>query len=206
MPIAAMLSCFSQQRQRLELLADQVQGLATEDNAYFCLGDECRWVQEALLSTDQALLFDARQREGLQEALGQFDHFRGNILLISGLVDHPNPQGFLTKLAQIKEKRRAESHFHWIILVSELIAENFRGLKTFLGGQCYWFDLRMAIADIETAIDELWQAVWQEPSRLSPQDRQQARERLPDWLTTLTNHETVLALEPMSLLLSLIHI
>ncbi|MEB3160449.1 MAG: hypothetical protein VKL20_03190 [Synechocystis sp.] len=198
--MAAMLSCFSQQRQRLDLLADQVQGLATVDNIYFCLCDELGWVQEALLATDQALLFDARQRERLQGALGQLDHFRGNLLLISGLVDHPNPQGFLTKLAEIKSKRRPDDHFHWLILVSEAIAANFRGLKTFLDGQCYWFDLRVEIADIETAIDEIWQTVWQEPSPLSPLDRQQARERLPDWLTTLTNHETVMALEPMSLL------
>ncbi|MFM1843516.1 MAG: beta transducin-like protein, partial [Cyanobacteriota bacterium] len=195
-----MLSCFSQQRQRLDLLADQVQGVATEDNVYFCLCDEFGWVQEALLASDQALLFDARQREGLQGALGQLEHFRGNILLISGLVDHPNPQGFLTKLAEIKSKRCPDGHFHWLILVSAPIAENFRGLKTFLDGQCFWFDLRVAIADIETAIDEIWETIWQEPSKLSPLERQQARDRLPDWLITLTNHETVLALEPMSLL------
>ncbi|MFN9174362.1 MAG: eIF2A-related protein [Synechocystis sp.] len=198
--MAAMLSCFSQQRQRLELLADQVQGLATEDNAYFCLCDDFRWAQEAFLATDQALLFDASQREGLQGALGQLDHFRGNILLVSGLVDHPNPQGFLTKLAQIKAKRRSEDHFHWLVLVSVPIAEAFRGLQTFLDGKCYWFDLRVEIADIEKAIDEIWQAVWQQPSTLSPPERQQARESLPDWLGTLTEHETVMGLEPISLL------
>ncbi|MGA1622527.1 MAG: eIF2A-related protein, partial [Synechocystis sp.] len=200
MPIAAMLSCFSQQRQRLEFLVDQVQGLATEDNAYFCLCDDVSWVQEGLQSTLQVLLFDASQREGLQGALEQLTDFQGQVLLISGLVDHPNPQGFLTKLAQIKAQRRGDQPFHWIILVSEAIAETFQGLKTFLTGQCHWFDLRLAIADLETAIDEMWQAVWQEPATISPLERQQARERLPDWVTTLTNHPTVMDLEPMSVL------
>ena len=88
-------------------------------------------------------MFDASQREGLQVALAELDHFRGNILLISGLVDHPNAQGFLTKLAQIKEKRRSDVHFHWLILVSPQIADNFQGLKTFLDGKCHWFDLRV---------------------------------------------------------------
>lgn len=195
-----MLSCFSQQRQRLEMLADQVQGLATADNAYFCLCDEFEWVQEAIMTGESVLLFNAVNREHLQTALADLDQFRGNLLLVTGLAEHDNPQGFLTKLAQIKVKRRPEAHFHWLILVSEAIAETFQGLQSFLDGHCYWIDLRLAIADIEQTIDEIWAAAWEMPTPLSLADRQQARNDLPDWLGTLMEREAVLDLEPISLL------
>ncbi len=197
-----MLSCLTQQKELLQSLAVQVNQEAQQDNLYFCLAAQFTWVDSWCTTAiaGDILVLDAGAKEEIQKILSEWDKFTGNLILIAGLEEQTDPQTFLVKLAEVKQKRCPQRHFHWLVLVSPQIEEDFRGLQTFLDGKSHWLDLRLAVTDLEQSIDELWQSAWLEPSPLSFAQRQEARRTLPDWLGEIAQREGELGLEPISLL------
>lgn len=197
-----MLSCLTQQQELLQSLADQVNREAQQDDLCFCLGAQFTWVESwcGTAIAGDVLILDAGEKEQLQAVLPQWGKFTGNLILIMGLEKQGDAQTFLVKLAQVKQKICPQRHFHWLVLVTPQIEEDFRGLKTFLDGKSRWLDLRLTVEDLEKCIDELWRLVWLEPSPLPQAQRQEARQTLPGWLEAIAQQEGDLALEPISLL------
>ncbi|UAJ74094.1 hypothetical protein IQE94_07550 [Synechocystis sp. PCC 7339] len=200
--MAVMLSCLTQQQELLQSLADRVGQPAAQDDLYFCLAGQFTWVEDwyATAIADDVLILDAAEKEQLARVLQQWEQFTGNVILITGLTEEPDPQTFLAQLAQGKQQRCGERHFHWVVLVPPTIEEAFRGLQTFLDGKSHWFDLRLGAGDLEQCTDELWQCVWLEPAPLTLEKRREMLVNLPHWLGEIVDQKHNLELEPISLL------
>ncbi|AIE75005.1 MULTISPECIES: WD40 repeat domain-containing protein [unclassified Synechocystis] len=200
--MTAMLSCLTQQQELLRSLADRVGQRATQDDLYFCLAGQFTWVEDwySTAIAGEILILDAGEKQQLSRVLQQWEQFTGQVILITGLTEEPDPQAFLAQLASVKQQRCGEKHFHWVVLVPPAIEEAFRGLQTFLDGKSHWLDLRLGAGDLEQCTDELWQWIWREPSPFAPEQRQQMRANLSPWLAEIVDQKKNLELEPISIL------
>ena len=189
-------------QQNWSSLADALRRPAHCNNGYFCLCDDLDKLRQWLEQENQVLLFDAAQREMLQQALTVFEKFQGNVLMVVGLESHQNPQGFLAKLAPIKQKRCPDKFFHWLIHVTPAIEEEFRGLQSFLDGKAAWFDLRLQLKEIETITESFWHGLWQNAETKSTEQREALKEDFAIFLDSLNGSQAIATADPMSILMA----